>query len=207
MGARSLKFMDKLSRKDAINLGKARYFTGKPCLHNHLAERLVSNRSCVECSAIKKHLWCVSNKDKVNSQRLSWRNRNLDKARKQNLDNQKLHREVANIRNRKYAAANRERIRAKNKIWEAINPDKVVAKAAKRRAAKFNQSPQWADINMIGKVYAMAAFMRSTGLDVHVDHIIPLQGRNVCGLHVHDNLQVIRAYDNRSKSNLFIGEM
>ena len=71
----------------------------------------------------------------------------------------------------------------------------------RRHAAKLKRTPRWADKAKIQKVYDLAARFRSLGCDFHVDHVIPLQGKNVCGLHVHNNLAIIEAQANRSKSN------
>ena len=101
--------------------------------------------------------------------------------------------------------ANPERTKQRIKAWEKANPGKVLAKAAKRRFSKLQQMPAWADRLAIECVYEKAAEMRKEGMDVHVDHIIPLQGRNALGLHVHNNLQIISANANRRKSNSLRG--
>ena len=186
-------------------MNKTRYFTGNPCPRGHVSERLVSTRACYQCVQEKKNLWSENNPAKVNSQKLEWRKNNLDKARALNLANQKLHRDSANARNRKYSEKNRETLKLKNQIWEKNNPDKVAARVARRRAAKLNQVPKWFDPNAVKRVYERAKELRLSGQDVHVDHIIPLQGRNVCGLHVHDNLQILSANANRRKSNSLRG--
>lgn len=95
--------------------------------------------------------------------------------------------------------------------WQKRNPDKVQetylrqkekghisAKAAKRRAAKRNATPLWADLDCIKDVYKEAKYF-----GYHVDHIIPLQHDLVCGLHVWDNLQLLRPTDNIRKKNTY----
>lgn len=64
------------------------------------------------------------------------------------------------------------------------------------------QTPPWSNRAKIKKIYAECKRISiETGNVHHVDHIVPLQGKLVCGLHVHYNLQILTAFDNLSKSN------
>ena len=78
------------------------------------------------------------------------------------------------------------------------------SKASARKASKLKATPSWADQDQIKRIYvACAKISEQTGTKHHVDHIIPLQGENVCGLHVENNLAIIPAKMNLQKSNKF----
>lgn len=84
----------------------------------------------------------------------------------------------------------------------AISPSESVARRAKRRSATLQRTPAWADHASIRAVYLEAARLsRTTGVPHHVDHLVPLQGARVCGLHVETNLQILPAKQNLSKGN------
>lgn len=75
----------------------------------------------------------------------------------------------------------------------------------KRELSKLKRTPPWLSdkqLKDISKFYLKAKRLtESTGVVYHVDHIVPLQGKNVCGLHVPWNLQVIPSKDNLKKRN------
>jgi hypothetical protein len=80
----------------------------------------------------------------------------------------------------------------------------LAARTRRRYASKLLRTPKWADLNKIKTVYIEAARLtEETGINMHVDHIIPLQGRKVSGLHVFENLRIIPAKENISKNNRF----
>ena len=82
--------------------------------------------------------------------------------------------------------------------WYYRNVKKQNAKANLEKARKLQRCPAWADIAAIAQLY------ENCPKGYHVDHIIPLNGKNVSGLHVLENLQYLPAKENMSKSNKFI---
>ena len=103
-----------------------------------------------------------------------------------------------------WRSANSDRVRQINKEWAEQNRDKIAASAARIRARIIQATPAWADWKQIEKFYTLAQKMtRQTGIPHQVDHIVPLNGKNVRGLHVHYNLRVITATENMTKHNRF----
>jgi hypothetical protein len=96
----------------------------------------------------------------------------------------------------------RERFHDYQQAFYRQNKSKFVARLNKRRATILRAMPPWADVRAIAEVYRQAdEVTKATGVPHQVDHIVPLQGRTVCGLHIPWNLQVIPAKENQRKFN------
>jgi len=107
-------------------------------------------------------------------------------------------------RTREYQAKNKESIAARTREYRLNNRGARNAIKAKRRSAKLQRTVSWADLEAIKNLYKEARRLtEATGILFHVDHIIPLQGNSVSGLHVEGNLQLLTAHENLSKSNKF----
>lgn len=91
------------------------------------------------------------------------------------------------------------------KQWRTDNRERwneyMRAPSLRYANARERQTPKWADLAKIEAVYAEAAEFRALGIDCEVDHIVPLQGKTARGLHVHYNLRIVLATDNRKKRN------
>ena len=102
-------------------------------------------------------------------------------------------------------STNKEARATKKAQWKKSNKNKIAFYSAKRRASERNATPAWADLNKIQDFYDTAnGLSMLTGIWYHVDHIIPLTNKYVCGLHTQSNLQVIPAKDNLIKKNKFL---
>lgn len=104
-----------------------------------------------------------------------------------------------------WQAANYSRAYTKQQAWREANRSQWngrMAEITKRRyAAKMQRLPAWFDADKVKEVYELATEFREAGFAVDVDHIVPLQGERVSGLHWHGNLRVCLAAVNRSKGN------
>ena len=103
--------------------------------------------------------------------------------------------------------SNREKARQTTRVWQINNPDKVNAYFNQRRADKLNRTPSWLSEdqrNEIQEFYEMAKALENIfPWKQHVDHIVPLKGKNVSGLNVPWNLQILSAHGNITKSNKY----
>jgi ATPase subunit of ABC transporter with duplicated ATPase domains len=92
----------------------------------------------------------------------------------------------------------------RSRIWRQENPALLSALSAGSKAARKIATPTWANKKIIDFLYATRLYMQQdTNQDWHVDHHIPIKGKTVSGLHVHNNLRVVPATYNLRKSNKY----
>ena len=115
--------------------------------------------------------------------------------------------ELARIRSIFWREENPERNKQIKSSWRLLNLDVKNATNKRRELEKLNRTPAWLTKEQEKEIlsfYWLAKDLKSvSGEEYHVDHIVPLQGKTVCGLHVPWNLQILPKDINLSKGNRF----
>jgi hypothetical protein len=168
------------------------------------ANRKGLRSQCKACTKLSESIRAKANPQKQNARQKAWREANPEKAKVIAHRHFEKNRDVMYKRTALWRETNREYVKELSRLWAKNNPSKMAAQASKRRAKLLSATPVWADFGAIQIEYDLADWCsKATGVKYHVDHIVPLQGKNVCGLHVPNNLQVIPAMDNLKKKNKF----
>lgn len=194
--------MEIISCKEAKLLGLSRYFTGKPCKRGHTEERLVSSRQCMACA---REIQGERSRGEyeyapVNEQAEAWREAKDSGAitfesptpcpkcgHTIRYVSSKGCKHCSKLAMRRYSSNPRNRAYMNHKqVLRNIRPEAY---------------PAWANESEIVGFY----INKPEGYEV--DHIYPLDGLEVCGLHVENNLQYLTKSENSSERNYISEDM
>lgn len=148
--------------------------------------------TCKECSKSRTRKWNASNKK-----------RKAEQGKKHYKENKIIY--IERARKAGWAKKNPERSREYRRKYYRENNG--AARVAYYRHLKTKATPNWLTDDQkkeIEEFYWLCKDLKHvSGEDYHVDHIVPIKGENVCGLHVPWNLQVLPSDINIKKSNKF----
>lgn len=148
------------------------------------------------------------NQENIKETMAQWRAKNSDHVKQYQKDQYLKNRERNIEVSIKYRNSHREECIKRHSEWKRKNKHKCSQYEAKRKAFKLKATPQWADSWVIDEIYAFAALKSElTGILHHVDHVVPIKSKFVCGLHCEQNLQVITWYENLKKNNSWWPDM
>jgi hypothetical protein len=144
----------------------------------------------------------VKNKEKIRDYQREYKKINRERINEQNRSYRAKNLEKSLEKERAYRKSNKDRMNENNRKYYRNNPHISAKQRVKRRQALRQSTPSWSESEKISKVYKKAKELSELlGKEFHVDHIDPIMGENVCGLHVWANLQILESSLNCSKGN------
>lgn len=180
------------ARRSAQEAGDKRYH-GNVCGACGGNERFTASGMCVVCLPRKTKAWRARNPEHLRAYQRGYEQRNATA--------------VAATR-AVYRSKHRDERRTASSLWKKKNPHRNTAVQMKRQASQTRRTPPWLTQAHYAEMDGMYHFARLmsvvTGRKHHVDHIVPLQGKTVAGLHVPWNLQALPATVNQQKSNSLV---
>lgn len=201
-----------ISRKEAIARGIKWFFTGVPCPRGHTAKRSVSNNECRGCVNAKARQQRIDRPERLRAKdkRKYWKAPEVMKSRSKAMREKHHEKRLEWDRNRYHTDPARKAYQLKqaHEWWKKTpeNRAKRILYTNTKRAHIKRATPKWlsaSDRKKISEIYHLASTLNNGSGRYHVDHIVPLRGKLVSGLHVPWNLQILTAQQNQRKRNVF----
>lgn len=198
-------------RYSAKTSGEKYYVTATVCVRGHAALRSTESGVCMECRRLLARARYAKNPTAYKKFRVG-KEAHLARKAAEGRANETPERRSARLEKARVAAAEWRRknpghagIKLAKAAYKAANKGKTRADTVKRRAAFLQRVPRWLDADdfwLMEQAYELAALRTKTlGFQWHVDHVVPLRGKTVSGLHVPQNLRVIPGVENSRKGN------
>jgi len=168
--------------------------------------------ACKMCHKLISIEYRKQNHERILKSSREWRYRNKDNKlyKLKNLESSNSYysknKEKCNYRSKCYRDNNKEKLASYDKKYRENNKDIKNSICAKRMAKKksstfINTNYEKEQIRLLYKLSSVLS--EETGIKHHVDHILPIQGKLICGFHCLNNLQVITQKENSKKSNKY----
>ena len=172
------------------------------------AKRGAFGNTCLQCNCQRVMQRAKTDRDAYNRRHAEWRanNRAVVAARNKEwaIKNPEAQALIKNRNSKTYRLKHSDKLKASKQLNHAT----VMAHVRKRQADKLLRTPSWFSNEMqksIEAKYAIAKWLSLVvGVGYHVDHVVPLRGKLVSGLHVSDNMAVVLGTDNLSKGNKWV---
>ena len=173
-------------RYEAQQKGEKHYMVDTPCKRGHFAPRVTATGTCTECRRILEASRYHAHPEKTKQRVKAKYTKNAETLRQKRRDWY-----YQNIE-----AARAEAI-PRSREWRKNNPGHRNALSRSYMLTKIKRTPAWANNK------AIVEFYKACPKGYHVDHIVPLRGKQVSGLHVENNLQYLPAMENLRKANRY----
>lgn len=172
-------------------------------------------KSCVSTLSTKRVAYRKSyrevNKVKEAAYKKFYREKNKESITESSRIYRDSNRETVRASQQRYKESNYDKVLESSRKYRERNKPKYAAYRSKRRAQELQAQPPWLSkedllrIQLTWGIRELKSFV--TGCEYEVDHIVPLQGKTVCGLHVPWNLEVVLKSDNRRKQARYWPDM